>query len=382
MYLYAFVKRIRWKHYETPRNPKAYPETNMFQHVIKLTYLTHVSIDLLGPMPTTLDGFNYILILVDVCSRFTILRPLVDKSAESVARALFQIFTDFGFPKILQSDNGKEFVNDTIEGLTKTCGIMKRLTSPYHPRANGLSDRFIQTALSILKKELYGNLKEWKNILPIIQLMMNDKISTIHNSAPFSIMFARKLNPFADYSKILAENANNSILLNHRLKFIQKILYPTIESKMLASQASMKKKFDENKSIVDFPVGSLVMIRNNTKANKFEASYEGPYKVINRNRGGAYVLVDAAGALLSKNVSPNQMKLISGDEDNVYEVESIVAHEQRPEGIFYRTRWRNFSAKDDTWEPADSFHDTTTISNYYKRRFASGGEQCGEKRLL
>ena len=41
MYLYAFVKRIRWKHYETPRNPKAYPETNMFQHVIKLTYLTH-----------------------------------------------------------------------------------------------------------------------------------------------------------------------------------------------------------------------------------------------------------------------------------------------------------------------------------------------------
>ena len=338
----------------------------------------HVSIDLLGPMPTTPDGFNYILVLVDVCSRFTILRPLVDKSAESISKMLFQIFTDFGFPKILQSDNGKEFVNKIIEKLLQVSGVTKRLTSPYHPRANGLSERFIQTTLSILKKELFGNLQEWKSILPITQLMLNDKISTIHGSTPFAIMFARKVNPFHDYSNTKVEAVANSASFIQRLKFIQNILYPTIETKMLASQATSKKKFDESKNIVDFPVGSLVMIKNNTKANKFEASYEGPYRVLSKNKGGAYVLTNAAGVLLSKNISPNQMKLISGDTEDVYEVESIVDHKQVPGGTVYRTRWQNFSEEDDTWEPAESFHDTTTISDYYKRRFASGGEQCGE----
>ena len=335
----------------------------------------HVSIDLLGPMPTTSDGYNYILVLVDVCSRFTILRALRDKSALSVARELLIIFTDFGFPKIIQSDNGKEFVNAIIESLFTTFKIDKRLTSPYHPRANGLAERFIQTTLSILKKELYGNHTEWKSILPATQLMMNGKISTIHNSTPFSIVFARKLNPFEDYDAVTSRVYPKKEF-EKRLKFINNILWPAIGVSNEKSKSLTKERFNRTHNLVDFPIGSLVMVVNNTKANKLESSYEGPYKVLRRHKGGSYTLQDAAGVLLSKGVSPNQMKLISGDIDNISRVESIVDHKETKNGILYRVRWEGYSEADDTWEPKDSFHDPSTISDYYSRRFASEGEQC------
>ena len=54
--------------------------------------------------------------------------------------------------------------------------------------------------MGIIKKLLHGNNKEWSLYVPFAQLAFNSKISTLTNSSPFSLMFARTLNPFKDYS--------------------------------------------------------------------------------------------------------------------------------------------------------------------------------------
>lgn len=51
--------------------------------------------------------FRYILVVIDVATRYIIIRPLQDKSAEQVSNNLLEIFGNFGFPKIIQTDNGK-----------------------------------------------------------------------------------------------------------------------------------------------------------------------------------------------------------------------------------------------------------------------------------
>ncbi|SAL97287.1 hypothetical protein, partial, partial [Absidia glauca] len=66
----------------------------------------HWAIDLAGPLPTTERNNKYLLVMIDICTRFLILRPLQDKTAESVVQALIPVFCDFGIPTILQSDNG------------------------------------------------------------------------------------------------------------------------------------------------------------------------------------------------------------------------------------------------------------------------------------
>ena len=71
----------------------------------------HMAVDLAGPFPTSDRGNSYLMILVDVCTRFVFLKALPDKRSITVAKALFEIFCMIGFPRILQSDNGPEFVN-------------------------------------------------------------------------------------------------------------------------------------------------------------------------------------------------------------------------------------------------------------------------------
>ncbi len=58
------------------------------------------------------DGFyKYVLVAQDHCTKYVILRALCTKEAPTVASHLFEIFCTFGAPKILHSDNGREFVN-------------------------------------------------------------------------------------------------------------------------------------------------------------------------------------------------------------------------------------------------------------------------------
>ena len=110
----------------------------------------HISIDLAGPFETSHVGNSYILLLVDVATRFTILRTVLNKNASSIAQELFNILSLVGFPKIIQSDNGTEFVNTVIQNLTLISSIDHRLTLPYHPRANGIAERHIRTMKSSL----------------------------------------------------------------------------------------------------------------------------------------------------------------------------------------------------------------------------------------
>ena len=71
----------------------------------------HVAIDLAGPFPTSSRGNHYLFVLVDIHSRFVWLRAIPDKQSVTIGSTLFDAFTTFGFPKIVQSDNGTEFVN-------------------------------------------------------------------------------------------------------------------------------------------------------------------------------------------------------------------------------------------------------------------------------
>ncbi|MFI5421911.1 MAG: DDE-type integrase/transposase/recombinase, partial [Nitrososphaerales archaeon] len=161
----------------------------------------HVAIDLAGPFPTSSAGNHFLFVLVDVHSRFVILRALPDKKMTTIARALIDIFTLFGFPRIIQSDNGTEFVNKLVQQVTEFIGIDHRLVSPYHPRANGLAERTVQSAKLLLVKLINGVKAEWDLHVPFAQYCLNLRIATIHKSAPFSIMFCRAPNAFDSYEQ-------------------------------------------------------------------------------------------------------------------------------------------------------------------------------------
>ncbi len=63
-------------------------------------------------MQSQADGdYRFIMTYQDNLTKFVILRPLKNKTAVAVAEELVDIFCIFGAPRILHTDNGREFNN-------------------------------------------------------------------------------------------------------------------------------------------------------------------------------------------------------------------------------------------------------------------------------
>ncbi len=74
-------------------------------------------------------------------------------------------------PKELLSDQGREFLNQTVTELSKICGIERKVTAPYSPRTNGLPERFNQTLIASLKTHAEHEPANWDKWLPYVLLM-------------------------------------------------------------------------------------------------------------------------------------------------------------------------------------------------------------------
>ena len=60
----------------------------------------------------------------------------------------------FGTPHRLLSDRGHEFVGEVWGKLTRSLGIQRLLTSPYHPEGNSINDRSHRTINNMLRARL------------------------------------------------------------------------------------------------------------------------------------------------------------------------------------------------------------------------------------
>lgn len=103
-------------------------------------------------MPQSTSGNNYILTLVDFFPKWPEAVPIRSKNAEDVAVALCQIFLNMGFPSVISSDQGREFVNMLMDKLSEKLKFVQRISSAYHPQTNGLVERFNQALKKMLIK--------------------------------------------------------------------------------------------------------------------------------------------------------------------------------------------------------------------------------------
>ena len=86
-----------------------------------------------------------ILVTVDAGSGWMEAFPAGNRTSETVKIYTSQIFARFGIPKTLVSDNGPEFVSGGLKQWCEPQGIKKMEIPVYHPRANGLAERAVQT---------------------------------------------------------------------------------------------------------------------------------------------------------------------------------------------------------------------------------------------
>ena len=99
-------------------------------------------------------GNKYVLVYTDAFTTLTRLTAIRDKSAATVSTAILDQMYTFGVPKVVISDQGKEFCNDLSKRIYDTLDINHTSTTLYHPRCNASAERFNRTMIAFLTKAL------------------------------------------------------------------------------------------------------------------------------------------------------------------------------------------------------------------------------------
>ena len=102
--------------------------------------------DLMGPLPTSINGNKYSFIMTEYLTRWCEEAALPDATPNSMAQALLQkVIFRHGCPQQLLSDQGSQFPNEVLQVLSHSLGIKHVFTSPYHPQTNGLTELMNKT---------------------------------------------------------------------------------------------------------------------------------------------------------------------------------------------------------------------------------------------
>jgi transposase InsO family protein len=121
-------------------------------------------IDFVGPInsPTIKSRSRYIITMTECLTRWVEATPVQDCNAKTTTHFLFeQVITRFGCPRILMSDQGTHFINNTIKSMTEEFEVYHQKSTPYHPRENGTIEAFKKILENSLTKICNVNVDDW-----------------------------------------------------------------------------------------------------------------------------------------------------------------------------------------------------------------------------
>ena len=96
------------------------------------------ALDFVGPINPSSKQKAYILVCTDYMKKWVEVVALVKDNDKAVIDFLYrEIFTHFGVPKEIITDGQPHFVSHKFESLLQKYHIQHKITSPYHPQANG-----------------------------------------------------------------------------------------------------------------------------------------------------------------------------------------------------------------------------------------------------
>lgn len=146
---------------------------------------SRIHIDLAGPFMQ-----NDFLVVYDAGSKWGDVKILPDTTSHTIIEKLREIFSYFGIPEVIVSDNGAQFTSREFETFMKLNGIRHVRSAPFHPRTNGAAERFVQTFKMNMKANQSIPLK--KRLCNFL-LSYRNQVHQTTKSTPAQLMFGRNL---------------------------------------------------------------------------------------------------------------------------------------------------------------------------------------------
>jgi hypothetical protein len=284
-------------------------ETAFHQIDVELQPFERWALDVVGPLPPSLTGKQYIITAIDYATNWPIAKAVASADDETTATFVYEeIYSAYGAPREILSDNGANFVSRVVQHLCNKLKSRHQLSTPYHPRANGKNENLNGILGSILTKMCVGNeLSLWEDLLPEAVFHCRSRLHSGTGFSPFYLVYgrhprivedenqARPLDiPVANHEKRLAVVKHARHLAN------EKLLQRAIRAKLVNSQIL------ETHTGPAFKQNEWVLMQN-PKPTKLVPKWTGPYKILKAHWLGTYALQTPEGRVLRHLMHGNRL---------------------------------------------------------------------------
>ena len=161
------------------------------QNILEIELFDVWGLDFMGPFPSSF-GDLYILLAVDYVSKWVEEIATPKNDARIVLRFLHKnIFTRFGTPRAIISDEGTHFDNQIITTTLKLYGIRHHIATTYHPQSNGQAEISNREINQILEKVVNTRRKDWSPKLDEALWVYRSIYKTPLGMSPYKLVFGK-----------------------------------------------------------------------------------------------------------------------------------------------------------------------------------------------
>jgi hypothetical protein len=269
-------------------------------------------------MPAS-GGFHYIVEGRCSLTHYAEFRMLRTETAKTLGDWIYEdILCRWGSLREIVTDNGRPFLT-ALEYLAKRYHINHIRISGYNSRANGLVERPHFDVRQSLFKAVDGIESRWSRATYSVfwaeRVTIRRRMGCspyfaatgCHPLLPLDIVEATYLQP--PPSSILSTTdliARRAIALQKRSQDLHR-LHSAVYSARCKAARRFEKVHARTIRDFDFHRGDLVLVRNTaiekSLNRKMRPRYEGPFIIVSRNYGGAYIVAELDGSLFHRPIA-------------------------------------------------------------------------------
>ncbi|XP_022859011.1 uncharacterized protein LOC111379805 [Olea europaea var. sylvestris] len=262
----------------------------------------------------TRGELKFVAVAVEYFTKWVEAEPLATISEPKLRSFIWtSMICRFGIPKVLITDNGRQFDNAQFKNFCSNLGVDHRLTSVSHPQSNGLVEVTKRIILQDLRTRIGDARGFWPDELPSILWMYITSHITATGETPFMLDFGIEAAILVEVRlpsqrKLELEDAGRT---TEHLDLLEEVRDQAV-LRMASYQDKIAKYFNKKVRMRRFRARHLVLRRAEAAGHtpsKLGPVWEGPFEVIRHLQGGTYSLRDTTGRPLPRPWNAENLKI-------------------------------------------------------------------------
>lgn len=292
--------------------------------------LTHVprgkpfvkwGLDFVGPLTKTANKNQYLVTAIDYGTGWAYANPIASTSASAIILLLKEIIRNHGVPSEIMTDNGSEFLSREFQNYLVQNNIKHNKTTPYHPQANGLVERFHGTLMNSLRKACSPyNQDLWDEYLNNAVFGYCVSFSASMKSSPYFMVYGTDVRLPSD--KLLMEASDENIELIYLQRNLDMQKHGNKREKLIQELNNRTRlryeQTDDSFTERRLRIGDLVLRKFDGRPSKLHPQWDGPFVIKEATPQGVYTLMTSNGHVLRMKYNGLKLKKFNGSRDDFY----------------------------------------------------------------